>query len=238
MHQLVGYHRPAAVAEAVRLLAAPNRVALAGGTTIRHDGGATPVELVDLQALGLGSIDANGPHLRLGATVTLQALADNEAVPDLIRSTARAELPSTLRSLATVGGTVGSAENDSLLLASLLVHDASVHFADETSAPLQSVLDSGLDAGALIVGVTVASLGATAMAVTARTPADHPIVAAVGRVTEAGVRLALCGIASTPRLVDPADVEALEPPGDFRGSPRYRRHLAMVLSARVLGELA
>jgi CO/xanthine dehydrogenase FAD-binding subunit len=237
MHQLVGYHRPTAVAEAVRLLAEPNRIVLAGGTTLRHDGGAEPVEVVDLQALGLDSIEADGPLVHVGATVTLQALVDNDAVPDLVRRTARAELPSTLRSLATVGGTIGSAESDSLLLAALLVHDATVHFADEGSALLGNVLDARLGATDLIVGVTVQAVGATAIAVTARTPADRPIVAAVGRADDRSVRLALCGIAVTPRLVDPAEVDALEPPGDFRGSPEYRRHLARALSARVLEEL-
>ena len=235
MHQLVGYHRPATVAEAVRLLAEPNRVVLAGGTTLRHDGGAAPVEVVDIQALDLDSVEADAPLVGLGATATLQALVDNDAVPDLVRRTARAELPSTLRSLATVGGTIGSAENDSLLLAALLVHDATVHFADERTAVLGDVLDVGLDAGDLIVGVTVAAVGATAMHATGRTLADRPIVAAVGRVTDTGVRLALCGIAATPRLVDPADVDTLEPPGDFRGSPRYRRHLADVLDTSSRG---
>lgn len=238
MHQMVGYHRPAAVAEAVRLLAEPTRVAMAGGTTLRHDGGAAPVEVVDLQALDLDSIEADGPLVRIGATTTLQALVDCDAVPDLVRRTARAELPSTLRSRATVGGTIGSAESDSLLLAALLVHDATVHFADRRTAPLGDVLEVGLGSGDLIVGVTVASLGATAIAVTGRTPADTPIVAAVGRADEHGMRLALCGVAATPRLVEPAEVDALEPPGDFRGSPAYRRHLANVLSARVLEELS
>jgi CO/xanthine dehydrogenase FAD-binding subunit len=238
MHQLAGYHRPTSVAEAVRLLTAPHRMALAGGTTIRHNGGAEPMELVDLQALGLDGIEPTSGRLRLGATTTLQAVADGEAVPDLIRQTARAEQPSATRTLATVGGTIGAAENDRLLLAALLVHDASVELADGREETLEAVLHDGVRGGNLIVGVTVAPGGATAMAATGRTPADRPIVAALARNHAEGIRLALCGVAPTPELVDPTRFDRLEPPGDFRGSPNYRRHLAQVLTSRVLEELS
>ena len=50
-----------------------------------------------------------------------------------------------------------------------------------------------------------------------------------------GIRTALTGVADTPVVVD--DVDALEPPGDFRGSPSYRLHLARVLRRRALAEL-
>ena len=74
---------------------------------------------------------------------------------------------------------------------------------------------------------------------TARTPADTPIVAALGRRTDEGaLRLALTGVAATPVLVDADHLDALDPPGDFRGTPAYRRHLAAVLTARVAEELA
>ena len=71
MHQLVGYHRPGSIADAIRLLDGPDRVALAGGTTIRHDGGGDPVELVDLQALGLDGIVADGALVHIGATAAV-----------------------------------------------------------------------------------------------------------------------------------------------------------------------
>ena len=238
MHQLVGYHRPESIAEAITLLGTPHRMAIAGGTTIRHDGGAAPVEVVDLQALGLSTIELTGAQVELGATATLQALVDSELVPELIRRTARAEQPSTLRTLATVGGAIGAAESDSVLLAALLVHHASVELAGGWTGPLQTVLHGGPPPGDLIVGVTVAAGGVTAMAATGRTPADRPIVAALARSDDDGIHLALCGVAPTPELVDPTELDHLEPPGDFRGSAGYRRHLASVLSSRVLEELS
>jgi CO/xanthine dehydrogenase FAD-binding subunit len=45
-------------------------------------------------------------------------------------------------------------------------------------------------------------------------------------------------VAPTPVLVDDGSIDALDPPGDYRGSAEYRRHLAAVLSARVREELA
>jgi CO/xanthine dehydrogenase FAD-binding subunit len=238
MYRIDDYHRPTSVADAVDLLAAPNRLALAGGTTIRHDGGATPTEVVDLQALGLDQIDSDRDVVRIDAMVRLQDLVEHEVVPDLIGRAARAELPSTLRTVATVGGTIGAAWSDSLFLAALLVHDASVHFAGGRSAPLSSVLDEGLTAGELIVAIDVQTSGPTAVARTGRTPSDDPIVAAVARSTDSGARLALCGVGPTPQLVDPGDIDRLEPPSDFRGSSEYRRHLAQILAARVLQELS
>ncbi len=83
----------------------------------------------------------------------------------------------------------------------------------------------------------MATTGRTATARTGRTPADVPIVAAVGRHNGDTLLLALTGVASTPRLVDQTDIEALEPPADFRGSAEYRRHLAAVLIRRVVDDL-
>lgn len=238
MYRIEAYHRPTSVGDALGLLAASDRLVLAGGTSVRHNGGAKPTEVVDLQALGLDRIAFDGDVVRIDAMVTLQDLTDSDAVPDLIRAAARAELPSTLRTLATVGGTIGAAWADSLLLAALLVHDTSVHFADGRSASLPSVLTTGLGAGDLIVAVEAQTSGRTAVAKTGRTPNDDPIVAAAARTTDDGVRLALCGIARTPELVEVGTLDRLGPPGDFRGSSEYRRHLANVLSARVIEELS
>ena len=238
MHQLVGYHRPESIADAIGLLDRPNRMALAGGTTISHDGGGNPVELVDLQSLGLGGISAIGSRVEIGATATLQALVDNDLVPDLIRGAAKADQPSTLRGLATVGGSVGAADGESVLVAALLVHEATVAFADERSVPLEEVLAVGLSQGDLIVSVSVAPEGATAMAATGRTPQDVPIVAVVGRVGPQSTLLSVCGVGPAPQLITEDSLGQLDPPSDFRGTAAYRTHLAEVLTARVLGELS
>jgi carbon-monoxide dehydrogenase medium subunit/putative selenate reductase FAD-binding subunit len=50
--------------------------------------------------------------------------------------------------------------------------------------------------------------------------------------------LALCGVAPTPVLVDPDNIKGvINPPGDFRGSAEYRRHMAAILAQRVIDEV-
>ena len=243
MAQVAAYHRPESVDEAVALLGSPGRVALAGGTVVNADREPPAVEVVDLQAIGLDGVEpaGDGVRVRLGATVTLDRLAEEDAVPGWLRDLARAELPSTLRTLATVGGTVAAGGAESVLLAGLLAGGATVELAGaERARPLSDVLADGLPAGALIIAVTVDGSGRAAVAATGRTPADVPIVAAVAhRAGDGTVALALTGVAATPVLADPDDpAGGLEPPGDFRGSADYRRHLAAVLGARAVEELA
>lgn len=238
MHQLVGYHRPNSITDAVDLLDGPDRIALAGGTSISHDGGGDPVELVDLQSLGLSDISANGSHVEIGATATLQSLVDSDLIPELVRVAAKSDQPSTLRSLATVGGSVGAADGESVLVAALLVHEATVTFADGRSLALDEVLADGLSQGDLILGVSIDSGGATAMAATGRTPQDVPIVGVVGRAGPDGTRLAASGVGPVPQLISENSIGQLDPPDDFRGTAAYRTHLIEVLTARVLGELA
>ena len=237
-HRIVHYHRPASIGDAIALLADPARIAYAGGTTIHHTTGGDPVEVVDLQALDLATIHVHHGSVRVGATTTLQTLVDHDALPSAVRDGARAELPSTLRSLATIGGTIGAARSDSLLLAALLVHDAEVEFADGRVTALPDVLAPDSGGNSLIVSVEFADDGSTATASTGRTPADTPIVAASARVGHGGLRLALCGVADVPVLVDPAEVASLDPPSDFRGSSSYRRELAVVLAHRAIQELS
>jgi len=246
-HRLVEYHRPTSLGDAIALLAEPDRVVYAGGTTLHHSTTGEPVEVVDIQALGLDRIErdsAGDGTIRIGATVTLEAVAQHDGCPDGVRAAARAELPSTLRTLATIGGTIGAADADSVLLASLLVHDAEVAFADGHVEPLGDVLRASAGGQAdrtgpgLIVSIEIATGGDTATAGTGRTPADTPIVAAVARRHDDGQRLALCGVADVPVLVEADDLAALDPPTDFRGSSAYRRELAGVLSRRVIAELS
>jgi len=239
MPKVVGYHRPSSIDEALGLLSQDGSAVLAGGTVLNADRSGEPVVAVDLQALGLDGVEQLGDgRLRLGAMVTLQALADHADVPASLRDVARRELPSTLRTLATVGGTVFAGGGSSALLAALLAHDASVEVvgpSGTSSVGLAGFLASP-PAAALVVAVSVDVGGACAAARTARTPGDEPIVSAYARATAEGVRTALSGVGHVPVLVE--DPAKLDPPGDFRGSTEYRRHVAGVLVARVRAEVS
>ncbi|HEY0950827.1 FAD binding domain-containing protein [Nocardioides sp.] len=231
------YARPSTMDEALELLAWSGAVALAGGTRLGGDTSARRVEVVDLQALHLDGIRAEGEHvLRIGAMTRLQQLVDSDLVPEVVREAARRERPSTLRAQGTVGGCVATGDAESELLAALLVHEAVVHLdtGQGTDAlPLEALLAAlPVGPGRIVTAVTLRIDGTAAAAHTARTPADRAIVAAFARESERGRRVALTGVAATPVLVQPG--EELHPVGDFRGSDEYRRALADVLTDRVV----
>lgn len=239
MTAVCGYRRPGSLDEALLLLSWPGTVVVGGGTRLAADPAPGPVQVVDLQALGLGRIEAlGGGRLRIGATATLQQIADSALVPAVVREAARRERSSTLRAQATLGGCVAAREADSELLAALLVHDAVLSIA---GGPAQLALTKFLaghppSGATIITGLTVETSGTASAARAGRTPADRPIVAAVARAGEDGRRrLALAGVAAAPILArGPAAIAGLDPPGDFRGSGEYRRAVAAVLAARAL----
>jgi CO/xanthine dehydrogenase FAD-binding subunit len=240
MSSVIEYHRPATLEEAVALAARPGTVVLAGGTAV--NAGHRPVGgvLVDLQALGLDGIRvADDGSLTLGAMVRLSAMASADLVPGWLRELARKEQPSSLRTVATVGGTLFSGGWESALLAGLLACDALAETIGTNGGGEVAVADlvqrPERVAGSIVTAVQIRVDGPASVHATARTSADRPIVACVARRAPDGVRLAMSGVASAPMLV--GDLSALEPPGDFRGSSGYRRHLAAVLSSRALAEI-
>lgn len=240
MSALIEYQRPSTLDEAVGLLGQPGAVVLAGGTVVNSTERPAATLLIDLQALGLDAITGDGPVVRLGAMARLSAVATDQAVPTWLRDIARAELPSSLRTVATIGGTIATAHWESTLVAALLAADANVTLRSAAGAetiPLSSLMtDRSLLTEAVITEVSFDSRWTGVEHRTARTTADRPIVACVAAThPEHGTRTALTGVASTPVVVDA--VEGLDPPGDFRGSPPYRIHLARVLRRRALADL-
>ena len=238
MPLIAAYHRPTDLDEALALMTEPNRMALAGGTVINADRAPSDIEVVDLQSLGLDGIVTDGDRLRVGAMATLASVTDADLVPTWLRSIARSEAPSTLGTLATVGGAIATGSGDSVFVAALLVADARVELAGADDRPLAEILGTGVPAGALITAVMIDPLGTGAEASTARTPADVPIVAAVAHEANGQITLALTGVASHPVLVSPSDPSAgLAPPADFRGSAEYRIELARILGTRAVEAL-
>ncbi len=245
MATIRAYHRPTTLEAALELLtrADVRTVALGGGTEINGLPAEAPEEVVDLQALGLSAITAAGNGVAMGATATLRELIDAEPTPPLLRDLARREAPNTIRNAATVGGTVATADRESGLYAGLLVHEATVTIAGVSGSEEVPLRDLGEDGGGLvgrvITSVRIRRDGQGDFAATGRTPADDPIVLVAGRRVDDGeVLLAATGVAARPVLISPDAVDGLAPPSDFRGSAPYRRHLASVLTDRVVARLS
>ena len=233
------YQRPLTLDKAIALAADPNAVILAGGTTVNAEPSLAASVVVDLQALDLSGIDTDGEIVRIGATTRLQDIVDSDEVPTLLRDLARREAPNTLRNVATIGGTNAAADPESQLLTGLLAFGATVSLAGDgpaTDSSVETLLDdASLLDGSIITSVSVPASGTAAADRTARTPMDQSIVMAVAyRGSDGDVRLAVSGVAPVPVIVDPAELEELDPPSDFRGSTQYRRQLASVLAGRVL----
>jgi len=241
MTTIRAYHRPTSLEAALDLLSRPGAMPLGGGTVINGLPEQMPAEVVDLQDLGLEQIARTGASLAVGATATLQDIVDSDDVPPLLRDLAYREAPNTLRNAATLGGTVAAADPESELLAGLLASNAIVAIAGPNGAielPLAELLDDDAPLEHSIITGVLLKLGSSgASARAGRTPVDTPIVMVAGVAADGTTRLAATGVGIVPKLIDLTDIEALTPPGDFRGSPDYRRHLAATLGARVLARL-
>jgi carbon-monoxide dehydrogenase medium subunit/putative selenate reductase FAD-binding subunit len=130
---------------------------------------------------------------------------------------------------------VASGDFESELLATLLVHKATVRLearSDTSVIPLADLLaEPGRLTGKIISSIEIELGGQGAVARVARMPADRAIVAAVARRDPQGtVLVAFSGVAGAPVLAD--DPDRLEPPGDFRGSSEYRKAMARILGNR------
>jgi len=225
---LVEYHRPHDVQEALRLLRRPRprTVPLAGGSALLGSDDRNVQAVVDLQDLGLRYVkaDPDAQAVLVGAMATLADASRCQALrriyDGIIAEAAHRAAGSVLRYQATVGGAVAVAAPADELLVALLAGDAQVtiHAPDETPLSLSEFLARGerlLAAHGLITEVSVGQpperTGAALQGI-GRTPADAPIVCAAAALSTDGgacavARLALGGVAARPRRLP--EVEAM-----------------------------
>ena len=132
---ITAYHRPKTLDEALALLTQPNTLPLGGGTLLSQPT-VDPVQVVDLQALGLDSINkkgnpsaSSGQALEIGATCTLQALLESELCPESLKIAIKLEAPINIRNSATVAGTLVASDGRSTLATALFSLDAKLEQA-------------------------------------------------------------------------------------------------------------
>ncbi len=268
------YFRPDDLKTALALLQRPDMhaVPLAGGSwlvpRLRTDvdlPGSLAAEVdavVDLADVGLNTVRLEGSPgngwLHLGATTPLTDLVDGEACQaiagGLLAEAARREGAVNLRNVATVAGSVLAAESSSELLLALLVLAADAIVVDgdgdERTVPLADLL---ADPPALLGRGLITELRLPwpnggvrgGLARVARTPVDHPIVAAAAVVDGDNARVAIGGVSTLPVLLRLASVDDLvqavttalsgqDTVSDFRGSVEYRQAMAPIIAHRSL----
>ncbi len=250
---ITAYHRPQTLPEALALIArsTPRTLPLGGGTALSH-GQVEPVEVADLQALGLNQITKRGNNLELGATATLQQLLENEHCTEALRSAVKLEAPLNLRNAATVAGTIVVCDGRSTFVTALLALDANLTLLHPTSEtvglgeflPLRAMILPGK----LISSVGISASPRLAFEYVSRTRADKPIVCvALAQWPSGRTRLAVGGSGSLPILamdgaeatgIDVAARNAFHDATDPWGSAEYRMDVAATLSIRCMNALA
>lgn len=249
------YHRPRTLEEALILLAQPNTHPLGGGTVLNRPS-PEQFAVVDLQALGLNKIHKNGNNLEIGATASLQALLDSPHIPPALAETLRLETTYNLRQVATVAGTLVSADGRSPFVTAMLALDAKITLVGGQSPALSkaegSVVSLGellpfrgdMLHGTLITQIVIPLQPKLAFETVARTPADRPIVCAALAQWPAGrTRLVIGGWGKSPTLamdgneasgVEAAARNAAHDAADEWASAEYRSEVAAVLAKRCL----
>jgi CO/xanthine dehydrogenase FAD-binding subunit len=254
---ITAYHRPRTIEEAITLLSrpSPRTVPLGGGTLLSHDKGE-PVEVVDLQALGLDRITEQGKSLEIGATTTLQSLLEHGGTRASMHTALKLEAPLNLRNAATVAGAIVSCDGRSTFVTALLTLDARLSVlypapkgrepgAREETLALGDFLP--LRPAGLITRIIIPAQARLAFEYVSRTPSDKPIVcAAVAQWPSGRTRLAVGGWGPAPRLamdgteaagVQEAARNACHDATDEWGSAEYRMDVAATLAERCLSAL-
>lgn len=241
---ITAYHRPKTLDEALTLLTRPNVVPLGGGTLLAHPS-PDPVEVVDLQFLGLDTVKKQGNQLEVGATVTLQQLLESEHCPEALRSALKLEAPLNLRNAATLAGTLVTCAGRSTFATVLLALDAKLNTIVDRQLSIENLGDFlPLRPHGLITSITIPRNVELAFEYVSRTPADKPIVcAALAQWNSGRTRLVLGGYGKSPSLaMDGTEAEGIEAAArntfheatDEWASAEYRMDVAATLAKRCL----
>lgn len=248
---IIEYLRPKTINEALKLLVREQPVSLPmGGGTVLNRGMDFDCAVIDLQALGLDSISDQGNIIQIGATVTLQKLLEYDGLSPSIGKVIELEATYNLRQMATIAGSLVTANGRSHLATALLALDANLEIQSLHSKPITIKLGDWLPMRSnqkmvgLITSVYIASKIHFSYEYISRTTADLPIVcAAVAQWKSGRTRLALGGWGTAPMLgMDGPEAEGIESAArdtyslaeDQWGSSEYRQEMAGVLAQRCL----
>lgn len=252
---IVEYHRPQSIEEALALLSRPDpkTVVLGGGLSLNQKQ-KEEIAVVDIQALGLNTIQSKGNRLVLGSEVTLQELLDSGEAPGALEKGIRHQDPYNRRQVATLMGTVMAADGRSSFTTALLALDPILEVLKDGEAPEKHHLGDLLPlreerlSGALVRQLVLPRNARLAYEYVARSPADFPLVsAAVAQWPSGRTRVVLGGYGDQPVMVldgptpDGAVVaarDAYSQAEDAWAGADYRSDVAGILVRRCLEKLS
>ena len=233
---ILEYHRPTKIEDVMSLLARtdPPTIPLGGGTALERFS-TRPVAVVDLQSVGLNTIERQGNTLQIGATLTLQSLADtlkNEKHENLagLQQAITREATYNLRQVGSVAGALVTASGRSPFATAMLALDAQLRLqlaarrSDDRQSADRKAGDEQVGLGdllplrlerlphRLITLVSIPLNARLAYEYVARSPADLPIVCAAVAIWPSGrTRVALGGFGDSPVLAfDGSEAEGVE----------------------------
>ena len=251
---IIEYHRPKTIPDALILLGwdRPVSYPLGGGTYLNR-GMEGQYAVVDLQALEIRTISKKENLLHVGATATIQELLDFNGLAEDIYKAIKNEGTYNLRQMATIAGTLLTANGRSPLALIMLTLDASLEILELDKAPLKVQLGdwlpirAGNKPGKLITKVSFPINLNISYESIARTPADQPIVcAAIAQWASGRTRLVLGGWGQAPILaMDGPEADGIEIAArnayshaeDEWASADYHQEMAAVLAQRCLKRL-
>ncbi len=245
------YHRPQTLEEVIALISRPHTrtLPLGGGTLLSHLQ-AEPVEVVDLQALGLNQNKKNGNNLEMGATTTLQQLLESPDFPNAFQPALKLEAPLNIRNAATVAGTLVVSEGRSTFATIILALDAKIIIQpNDQELLIGSLLPlrENLLRGKVITKIVMPLNIKVAFHYVSRTPSDKPIVCmALVRWPSGRTRLAVGGYGKMPLLamdgtesagLEAAARNAFNDANDNWASAEYRQEVSGILANRCLATI-
>ncbi len=248
---IIEYQRPKDIREALALLARKQPISYPmGGGTYLNQNLEEKYAVIDLQLLGLGSIVKQGNLIEVGAAATLQELSNFNGLSADILSSIERETTYNLRQMATVAGTLVTANGRSPFTTILLATDAKLETLRLNETPQEVKLGDWLplrettDPGSLITKISFPISVKIAYESIARTPADQAIVCvAIAQWPSGRTRVALGGWGNFPTLamdgpeasgVEIASKSAYSHAGDAWASAEYRQEMAGLLAARCM----
>ncbi len=244
------YFRPKTLADAVKLLseAGERRVPLGGGSVLSR-AREESFAVVDLQDLGLDSIELEGNRLRMGCTARLEKLLQSNLTPAELKTVLLHTASVNIRNQVTIGGYLVCADGRSPLATALLALDAEmIWHPGEKQQSLGDWLALRQKPGLLVTSIQFNANTRLKYAQVARAPMDQPVVAvAIACWASGRTRIALGGFGSAPILAldgpEPGGAaqvvrNAFADAGDAWASAEYRQDAAAALTVRLMDELA